>query len=414
MKNLYLVSTLALLTLLLAPAPAVAAETGDLRFTINGEIEGLMPGDTLTLEKCDVLTWENQPVCDIIVEEAGRFSYAGSHPHTQYYGITYKPLSGKRLSLSKRDIPLLIKEGAIDISGTAEYIYFSKLKGGFYDDPYLQRYLQLDDSLGIERSKFYKLRDEAMLASDTTLGLEYQNKGNTFSSDCIEEFQRLEQLKEEFMRNSLSSELVALEILRTVSYSPLESTRDSYGKLTEDTKKSYYGKLLADRIETLERLAPGQPAPDFNLTTTEGTEVALDDYAGSHLLIYQFGLCPGSMYIDSHVKALYDKYKDRNFEILGITESFGTLESVRDLVPPNEEIFGINILDAIKSMLSHPWKDVQSSYGNNNRIVADYAFGGQPYFIFISPEGKLIARDFHDAFDKAKEVLGEQFPDTTE
>lgn len=34
-----------------------------------------------------------------------------------------------------------------------------------------------------------------------------------------------------------------------------------------------------------------------------------------------------------------------------------------------------------------------------------------PYFVFISSEGEIISRDFHQAFDKAQEVMKSEFDD---
>ena len=61
-------------------------------------------------------------------------------------------------------------------------------------------------------------------------------------------------------------------------------------------------------------------------------------------------------------------------------------------------------------MLAHPWPEVEST-GDNHKITLDFAFAGLPYFVFISPDGKIISRDFRKAFDKAQEVMKSEFDD---
>jgi len=72
------------------------------------------------------------------------------------------------------------------------------------------------------------------------------------------------------------------------------------------------------------------------------------------------------------------------------------------------EVMGVKMKPVLKQMLSHPWFDVETT-GDNIKLKNDFAFGGQPYFVFISPEGKIIVRDFHSAFHKAKSTLEAEF-----
>ena len=68
----------------------------------------------------------------------------------------------------------------------------------------------------------------------------------------------------------------------------------------------------------------------------------------------------------------------------------------------------IELKPVLKNMLAHPWFDAEKTNGNQ-KLETDYAFGGLPYFVFISPDGKIIAGDFHKAFYTAKEKMEAEF-----
>jgi len=169
-------------------------------------------------------------------------------------------------------------------------------------------------------------------------------------------------------------------------------------------------------------LVPGDDAPNFHLTAIDGREITLGDCVGSYVLIYYWGLCPGSKMIDEEVIELYDKYKDKLI-LIGITESIEAIkESYHNIIKSENEILayyesvGRKIARVsnptkivFENMLAHPWFDAETKTGNNKKIEVDYNFEGCPYFVFISPEGKIIARDFQEAFYIAKEKMESEF-----
>ena len=68
----------------------------------------------------------------------------------------------------------------------------------------------------------------------------------------------------------------------------------------------------------------------------------------------------------------------------------------------------IELKPVFKNMLAHPWFDAEKVDGNE-KIEKDYAFAGLPFFVLISPDGKILIRDFTKAFYAAKEKLEAEF-----
>ena len=376
-------------------------------FTIHGDIDGLMPGDTLLFERMTMPGFKLDFAFDAVVEKPNEFTYNGSHEHIGYYMMSYKPVSGKVISGDKRGIALLIKDGSTRIIGTTDQIYYCSLEGGLYDNETLQETLQLEISLGKERGALMQLAQDAIAAGDTIKAKEYGDKFNAFHFEHQEDFQKLFRMQNEFYEKFPSSDHTVFDALQGVNSAPFEVSQSKYEKMNDEAQNSYYGKILKQEIDKIAVLQPGNDAPDFHLTATDGKEISLGDCAGSYVLIYHWGMCPGSIMLDNEVIDLCNKYKDK-LRVIGITERMELIKNVYDNAKPGDKMMNIELKPVLEGMLSHPWFDAEKT-GDNGKIETDYAFAGLPYFVFISPEGKIIARDFHEAFFVAKSTMESEY-----
>ena len=372
-------------------------------FTIQGDIQGLMPGDTLYFERITLPGWGVDFAFDAIATQPNEFIYSGSHEHIGYYMMTYKPISGEVTRSDRRGLTMLIKDGTTRLIGITEQIYYCQLEGGLYDNETLQEVRQLDISLGKERGNFARLSEQARAVKDTIKAKEYENKFNSFSFDRQDDYQRLSQLNNAFHEKFPSSEHTIVYFLERVNAAPFETSLSIYAKMNNEAQNSYFGKIYKQVIDKIVALQPGNDAPDFHLIAMDGKEITLNDCVGSYVLIYHWGLCPGSFQREFDVVDLYNGYKDRLI-IVGITDRIETIKNVYANTKPGDKLMNIEVKPVLESMLAHPWFDAEKT-GNNGKIETDYAFAGLPYFVFISPEGKIIARDFHEAFFVAKRTM---------
>lgn len=383
----------------------------DYKFSISGEIDGLMPGDTLSFQKIKFPYngEEGEVAFNVIADEPNKFSYSGKQPHTQYYFMEYKPASGKYIIKSKRALPIIIEEGDYHLKGTTDFIYNSTISGGFYDYPLLKEILHLEDSLEIIRSGYITMIEKARTSGDTEKSNEYIDKFNRFHGDNKESYAVLRQKTKELVANNPSSPWVIVDYLQRVSYTSPEEMKSVLSSMNQKAQNSYYGQILKQEIDVIERLAPGNEAPFFSVTTIDGKRITSDDTKGKYLLLYHWGLCPGSISIDKQVTALYEKYKE-HLSVIGVTDNMQTIREMNKNTKEDIELLGMKLKPILENMLMHPWPEVEDT-GDNHKITKDFAFAGLPYFVFISPEGKIIARDFHKAYDKAQEVMKSEFDD---
>ena len=376
-------------------------------FKIEGKIKGLMPGDTLSFERITLPGFSRDLVFNVIVEKQDEFTYNGSQKDIGYYMMTYKPIIGEAISGDRGGITMLVKDGTTRLIGTTAQIYYCRLEEGLYKNELLQEVMHLEDSLGKERGNFGRLIEEAYALKDTVKAKEYADKFNSFHFNHKEEFQKLSSLWKEFYDKYPSSEHTIINALQMVNAAPFENTKEKYEKMNSEAQNSHFGKTLKQELDKIAALQPGEKAPDFHLIGLDGEELTLEECAGSYVLIYHWGLCPGSFMIDSKVIELQNNYKD-HLIVIGITDRIEHIKSSYENTQLGSKFRDVELKPVFENMLAHTWFDAEKTDGNE-KIERDYAFGGLPFFVFISPDGEIIARDFHKAFYAAKEKMEAEF-----
>lgn len=122
----------------------------------------------------------------------------------------------------------------------------------------------------------------------------------------------------------------------------------------------------------------GAIAPDFSLANKDGKKVSLSDFRGKYVLIdfWASWCAPCRASFPSIVK-IYQKYKSRNFEIIGV--SLDRSEKAWRKALSEETAPWVQLLDA------------------KGFVAKEYAVMAIPHLVLISPEGKIIG-----LFDKAE------------
>lgn len=368
-----------------------------LKFAIKGQIEGLQKGDTLRFESINLPSWDPKLAFEVVLDRDNVFSYSGTHAHTQLYSMQCFP-SGEKLPKSDRlGVSLLISQGETRVEGTRENIYHSNVLSAMYDDK-IKEIKRLEDSLGDARSAILVEMTAKFEQKDTLAGRALNEKFNGFNQNNKADFARLRGMKNRYF-GTVSNEYVAAEWCQK-SFEPLDTLRKHYDRFDAKTKASYYGELLGSIIERLTALEPGQPAPEVTFVNTKGESVALRDFRGKYLLIYHYGLCPGSMQVDGRVSKLYAENGDK-LEVVALTNSTEQIAKLARETKEGSTVMGMDFKKILTGMTSHPWPHEVTDAESYKLLNDSFNIQGLPFFIFLSPDGTIIARGFSEAFDKA-------------
>jgi len=137
---------------------------------------------------------------------------------------------------------------------------------------------------------------------------------------------------------------------------------------------SYYILQLDDLIQRKESVQVGQIAPDFTLPDADGNLVSLSSFRGKYVLLdFWASWCPDCRREVPEVKAAYEKLKDRNFTILGVS------------LDRNREAW-VNGIEKLELT----WNHVSDLQYWQSDIVKLYAIRWIPTYILVDPEGKIV------------------------
>jgi thiol-disulfide isomerase/thioredoxin len=218
--------------------------------------------------------------------------------------------------------------------------------------------------------------------------------------------QKQEELKGEFMKYSTSfveknpgTILTATVLLDLISSGEpdAETVTKHYEKLHDKVKQSETGKSIADALERLKTppLAEGQQFRDLTMTTPDDKQVSISDYAGKGkyvLLDFWASWCAPCRMENPNVVKLYKKYKNKGFEIVGIS-----LDEKKDAWAKGISDDGIT------------WVQMSDLKGWNSQAALKYKIQGIPFTVLLDGEGKIIGMNLRGG--KLEEKLAELFKD---
>jgi peroxiredoxin len=167
-----------------------------------------------------------------------------------------------------------------------------------------------------------------------------------------------------------------------------------YAKLDTSLKSTETGKQLKKSINALLPTALGAMAPDFTQNDPNGNPVSLSSFKGKYVLIdFWASWCGPCREENPNVVKAYNKFKNKNFTILGV--SLDKPEGKADW------------LAAIKND-GLTWTQVSDLRYWGNKVALLYAVQSIPHNFLLDPSGKIIAKDLRgsDLDAKLTQIFG--------
>jgi peroxiredoxin len=166
-----------------------------------------------------------------------------------------------------------------------------------------------------------------------------------------------------------------------------------YNALDPSLKQMEMAKVLKANIDKSKATSIGSLAPDFTQADVDGKPVTLSSLRGKYVLIdFWASWCGPCRAENPNVVKAYNKFKDKNFTILGVS-----------LDQPGDKVKWQN---AIKND-GLTWTQVSDLKYWGNQAAVLYRVQSIPANFLIDPTGKIIGKDLRgtDLEDKLEAVL---------
>ncbi len=147
--------------------------------------------------------------------------------------------------------------------------------------------------------------------------------------------------------------------------------------LNTNFPNSDYVKPLVARVNEMKRLSIGSQAPEIIVNDPEGKQIALSSFRGKVVLIdFWASWCGPCRKENPNVVKVYDKYKNKGFEIFGVS-----LDKEKDA--------WLQAIAADKLI----WKHGSELAFWNSSFVKTYNIDGIPKTVLVDKNGIIIAKD---------------------
>lgn len=336
------------------------------QFSIKADIKGLPDGSVLTLHANDP---NSEPVAKATAT-GGKFEMRGKVDDPNIHVLNYA-------AANKRFV-IFLDNSNVTVTGTLDAFDKLVVKGSPSQDDFLV--------FSNEFSPLYQKLSQA--AQDINNG-----KQDAATRSVYENTMRTIQEKtDQFVAakpNSFVSPFVIL-VATQLNTEPL-ITESRFNKLTPGVQSSGYGKILASNIAESKIGAVGTDAIEFVQNDTEGKPVSLSSFRGKYVLIdFWASWCKPCRMENPNVVKAYNKYKDKNFTVLGVS-----LDRAKD--PWIQAIADDKLT----------WTQVSDLKFWNNEAAQKYKIESIPQNYLVDPNGKIIAKNLRgeELLEKLNQIL---------
>lgn len=299
---------------------------------------------------------------DSVESTDGSFSFSGDISLAE---IRYIKIGEERTRRS-----FFLEGSEVEIKGKANDLSKATVTGSASNDLY-QSFKDGSTVFNDQYSELYEAYKEAEKAEDEAKMTEIDEKWEAVDQEKAT-------YSKKFVNDNINSVLGPFIAYQELTMDPDMELLASISKgMNPEIAESKYGVQFIDRYNTLESVSIGKTAIDFSQAMPNGDSMALSDLKGQYVLIdFWASWCGPCRSENPNVVKLYDDYKDKGFEIMGV--SFDTKQDRWEQAIADDGL---------------TWHQVSDLGGWGNAAGKLYGVRSIPHTVLLDRDQKIIAKN---------------------